>query len=50
MRSTPWPKETLRTVMVARAPAPLSPMTIPSKTCTRSRSVSLGLPLISSFT
>src|SRR5262245_6788368 len=36
--------------MVARAPVPRSPMTSPSKTWTRSRSVSLGLPLISSFT
>src|SRR5688572_18932840 len=50
MRSTPCPKDTLRTVIVARAPAPRSPMTTPSKTWTRSRSVSLGLPLISSLT
>src|SRR5687768_14119405 len=50
MRSTPCPKDTLRTVIVARAPAPRRPMTIPSKICTRSRSVSLGLPLISSLT
>src|SRR5512137_2338461 len=50
IRSTPVPKETLRTVIVARAPLPRRPMTTPSKTWTRSRSVSLGLPLISSLT
>ena len=44
MRSTPVPKEILRTVMVARAPLPRRPMTTPSKTWTRSRSVSLDLP------
>src|SRR5262245_29258024 len=50
MRSTPVPNDTLRTVIVARAPDPRSPITRPSKTWTRSRSVSLGLPLISSLT
>src|SRR5262245_54342354 len=53
MRSTPWPNEILRTVTVARAPLPRSPITTPSKTCTRSRSVSLAfepfVPLESSL-
>src|SRR5512145_2741489 len=49
IRSTPVPKDTLRTVIVARAPLPRRPITSPSKTWTRSRSVSLALPF-SSFT
>src|SRR5215218_8720906 len=37
VRSTPTPKEFLRTVKVSRTPGPWRLMTIPSKTCTRRR-------------
>ena len=47
IRSTPVPKETLRTVIVARVPLPRRPISTPSKTWTRSRSVSLAFPFSS---
>src|SRR4029079_14877948 len=37
VRSTPTPKEFLRTVKVSRAPGPWRLITIPAKTCTRRR-------------
>ena len=41
VRSTPTPKEILRTVKVSREEPPLMRMTSPWKTCSRSRSPSL---------
>src|ERR1700676_2320512 len=43
MRSTPWPKLTLRTVMVSLMPVLLRAITVPSNTCRRSLSPSLIL-------
>src|SRR5579872_2245269 len=43
MRSTPWPKLTLRTVMVSLMPVLLRAMTVPSNTWRRSLSPSLIL-------
>src|ERR1022692_2337458 len=41
MRSTPWPKLTLRTVMLSPMPVFLRAITVPSKACKRSLSPSL---------
>src|ERR1043165_2712544 len=43
IRSTPWPKDTFRTVKLARAPPRCSPMMIPSKIWMRSLSPSRTL-------
>src|SRR5580704_17421825 len=41
IRSTPWPKLTLRTVMLSPKPVLLRAITVPSKACRRSLSPSL---------
>ena len=43
VRSTPTPKDCLRTVKVSRTPSPWRLMTTPSKTCVRRRVPSIDL-------